>query len=293
MKKHAISYAIIRFQPYVETEEFANIGIVLVAPRMGYLDFKLETRRLGRLTGFFDSLEPSTIRVVLKNYNSELKRIRDFARHNGDGQTRLQFDVTDNAEHLFRALTKDREGIIRFSDVRFAMTANPKEMLDEQFDYYVKRNFASSIYREGLLERNVRNILKLGNINQNFKRQSFGDGLYSATFPFVELINDKPIRILKPIYLGQEDPTRILDHGNKWLFTINRLKRFLPSDIVFAVEGPKKNQLLQVRAFQEAVDQFKENDVKVVSASNQSELIGAVNYKDISRSENEEKINYI
>jgi Protein of unknown function (DUF3037) len=290
MKKHAISYAIIRFQPYVETEEFANIGIVLVAPRMGYLDFKLETRRLGRLTGFFDSLEPSTIRVVLKNYHSELKRIRDFARRNGDGQARFQFDVTDNAEHLFRALTKDREGIIRFSDVRFAMTENPKEMLDKQFDYYVKRNFASSIYREGLLERNVRNILKLENINQNFKRHSFGDGLYSATFPFVELINDKPMRILKPIYLGQEDPTRILDHGNKWLFTINRLKRFLPSDIVFAVEGPKKNQLLQERAFQEAVDQFKENDVKVVNASNQSELIGAVNYKDISRSENEEKI---
>ena len=276
MKKHAVSYAIVRFQPYVETEEFANIGIVLVAPSVGFLDFKLETRRLGRLTGFFDGLEPSTIRIVLKNYYAELKRIRDLARHNGDGQTRLQFDVTDNAEHLFRALTKDREGVIRFSDVRFAMTGNPKEMLDEQFDYYVGRNFASPVYREGLLERHVRGMLKLGNINQNFKRQSFGDGVYSATFPFVETVNDKPIRILKPIYLGQADPSRILDHGNKWLFTINRLKRLLPSDIVFAVEGPK-GQSLQQRAFQEAVDQFKENDIKVVNASNQGELIGAVN----------------
>lgn len=276
MKKHAISYAIIRFQPYVETEEFANIGIVLVAPRMGYLDFKLETRRVGRLTGFFDKMEPSAIRGILKNYYLELKRIKEFARHNGDGQTRFQFDASDNAEHLFRALTKDREGIIRFSDVRFVMTDNPKEMLDEQFDHYVGRNFASSIYREGLLEIHVRKMLKLGNISQNFKRQSFDDGIYAATFPFVKLIDEKPTRILKPIYLGQEDPTRILDHGNKWLFTINRLRRLLPSDIVFAVEGPK-GQTPQQRAFQEAVEQFKKNDIKVVNASNQIELISAVN----------------
>ncbi len=135
MKKHAISYAIIRFQPYIETEEFANIGIVLVSPRREYLDFRLETRRLGRLTGFFDSLEPSTIRGVLKTYHAEMKRIRDFARHAGDGQTRFQFDMTDNAEHLFYALTKDREGIIQFSDVRFAMTDSPKAKLDELFEY--------------------------------------------------------------------------------------------------------------------------------------------------------------
>lgn len=46
------------------------------------------------------------------------------------------------------------------------------------------------------------------------------------------------MKVLKPIYLGQDEPTRILDHGNKWLFTINRLKEKLPPDVVVAVEGP-------------------------------------------------------
>ena len=274
MKKHAVSYAIIRFQPHVETEEFANIGIVLVAPRMGYLDFRLETRRHGRLTGFFDSLEPAAIRAILGNYHSELRRIRDLAAHVGDGQTRFEFDLTDNAEHLFRALTKDREGIIRFSDVRFAMTDSPKTKLEELFEFYVRRNFSSPLYREGLLEKHVRSVLRLKEINKNFKRRTFDDGVYSATFPFVKIVDDKPVKILKPIYLGQEDPSRILDHGNKWLFTINRLKQLLPHDVVFAVEGPN-GKAAQQRAFSETIGLFKDNDIQVVDARNKQELIHA------------------
>ena len=194
MKKHAISYAIIRFQPHVETEEFANIGIVLVAPRMSYLDFRLETKRLGRLTSFFDTVETATIRSVIKNYDTELKRIKDLGGHTGSGQSRFEFEQRDNAEHLFHALTKDREGIIRFSDARFAMTDNPRAKLDELFDNYVRQNFARSIYREGLLEKQVRSLLKLREIGRNFTPMTFSDGVYSAKFPFVKVIEDKPFK---------------------------------------------------------------------------------------------------
>ncbi|AQZ51114.1 DUF3037 domain-containing protein [Martelella mediterranea] len=275
MKKHAVSYAIIRFQPHVETEEFANIGIVLVAPRISYLDFRLETRRLGRLTSFFDSVEATTIRSVLKSYNLELKRIRDLAGHNGSGQSRFEFELSDNAEHLFHALTKDREGVIRFSEIRFAMTDSPKAKLDELFDYYVRQNFAGSVYREGLLEKHVRGILKLRDIGRNLKPMEFTDGLYSAKFPFVEIVQDKPRKVLKPIYLGQDEPSRILEHGNKWLFTINRLKEKMPPDVVVAVEGPKDSAKRR-QAFHEAVEQFRVNNIKVVDGRNENELIGAM-----------------
>ncbi|OYR21228.1 DUF3037 domain-containing protein [Brucella thiophenivorans] len=275
MRKHAVSYAIIRFQPHIETEEFANIGIVLVAPRMGYLDFRIETRRLSRLTSFFDSVEAATIRGVLKSYYVELKRIRDLAGHTGSGQGRFEFEPSDNAEHLFHALTKDREGVIRFSDVRFAITENPTAKLDELFNYYVRRTFAGSIYREGLLEKHVRGILKLQDIGRHFKPMAFSDGVYSAKFPFVEIVQNTPLRVLKPIYLGQDEPTRILDHGNKWLFTINRLKDKLPPDVVVAVEGPKDSSKRK-QAFLEAIELFRESDIKVVDARNDIELINAM-----------------
>ncbi|MBY3025439.1 DUF3037 domain-containing protein [Rhizobium leguminosarum] len=275
MKKHAVSYAIIRFQPHVETEEFGNIGIVLVAPRTSYFDFRIETRRLGRLTSFFDTVDAATTRGVLKSYHVELKRIRDLAGHIGDGQRRFEFELSDNAEHLFHALTKHREGMIRFSEVRFAMTDDPKGKLDDLFSYYVRRNFAGAVYREGLLEKQVRALFKLRDIGQNFKPMAFSDGLYSAKFPFVEVVEDKPLKVLKPIYLGQDDPTRILDHGNKWLFTIQRLKDKLPPDVVVAVEGPNDSSKRK-QAFREAVDLFRANDIKVVDAQNESELIDAM-----------------
>jgi hypothetical protein len=275
MKKHAISYAIIRFQPHVETEEFANIGIVLVAPRMSYFDFRIETRRLGRLTSFFDSVEAETTRAVLRSYHVELKRIRDLAGHVGDGQSRFEFELSDNAEHLFHALTKDREGMIQFSEVRFAMTDDPRGKLDELFNYYVRRNFAGAVYREGLLEKQVRGLLKMRDIGKNFKPMSFSDGLYSAKFPFVEVVEDRALKVLKPIYLGQDEPTRILDHGNKWLFTIQRLKDKLPPDVVVAVEGPD-DSAKRKQAFREAVDLFRANNIKVVDARNENALIAAV-----------------
>ncbi len=275
MKKHAISYAIIRFQPHVETEEFANIGIVLVAPRMSYFDFRIETRRLGRLTSFFDSVEAETTRAVLRRYHVELKRIRDLAGHVGDGQSRFEFELSDNAEHLFHALTKDREGMIRFSEVRFAMTDDPRGKLEDLFNYYVRRNFAGAVYREGLLEKQVRGLLKMRDIGKNFRPMLFSDGVYSAKFPFVEVVEDRALKVLKPIYLGQDEPTRILDHGNKWLFTIQRLKDKLPPDVVVAVEGPD-DSAKRKQAFREAVDLFRASNIKVVDARNESALIEAV-----------------
>lgn len=129
-KKEPISYAIIRFQPHVETEEFANVGIVLLAPRSGFLDFRLEVKRVARITGFFESIEPAFVKNILKSYQFELLRIRTLAGFRPDGQTRFEFNKSGNAEHLFDSLTKDREGILRFSDVRFAMHDDPGKKIE-------------------------------------------------------------------------------------------------------------------------------------------------------------------
>lgn len=275
MMRYAVSYAIIRFQPHVETEEFANVGIVLVAPHLSFLDFRLETRRIARVTNFFDTLERDKIRSILRSYEQELRRIRNLAGHKGDGQIRFPFELRDNAEHLFHALTKEREGIIRFSDVRYAITHSPHQKLEELFDYYISRNFASPVYKEGLLERHVRSVLRVRDIGQRFRKREFTDGIYSATFPFVRTDGEVATKILKPIFLGQDDPTRILDHTNKWVFTINRLKELLPDDIVFAVEGPEGSPQ-QTKAFQEALTQLRSNDITVVDVANEEQLVDAI-----------------
>jgi hypothetical protein len=34
-------YAVVRFMPFIETREFANVGVVLIAPKTGKFLFKL------------------------------------------------------------------------------------------------------------------------------------------------------------------------------------------------------------------------------------------------------------
>ena len=58
MNRLACQYTIIRFLPYAETGEFANVGIVLACPETGLLDARLmPTKKTGRITGFFEQLD--------------------------------------------------------------------------------------------------------------------------------------------------------------------------------------------------------------------------------------------
>lgn len=41
-------YSIVRYAPYAETEEFANIGVLLCAPKENYFDFQLTKRNDSR-----------------------------------------------------------------------------------------------------------------------------------------------------------------------------------------------------------------------------------------------------
>lgn len=55
MNQYAMRFAVIRFMPYVQTREFANIGIIITHPQSGYFDFKIE-QRYSRLSRFFPPL---------------------------------------------------------------------------------------------------------------------------------------------------------------------------------------------------------------------------------------------
>ena len=56
--KYVCNYAVARFMPYAETEEFVCIGVVLICPITGYFGYRLENKRRDRVTGFFPELAP-------------------------------------------------------------------------------------------------------------------------------------------------------------------------------------------------------------------------------------------
>ncbi len=242
MTKIPCQYAIVRFAPFVETGEFANVGIIMIAPKRRFFCFELEIKRYGRITNFFEEIDAKVYKKTLHNLKNELDRATNIFKQHGFDK-HLKHNDIEFANGLFHEIARTRETIIRFSDVRTVLTDNPEEKLKDLFAYYVERNFVTKKYQEALLENNVRQLLFKANIGDRFTKNIVGNDAYHVVFPFVEHKKNKPNRVIKPLHLGHKEPTKILDHGAAWLFRINKLKEncLKPENILFTLSGPDED----------------------------------------------------
>lgn len=259
-------YSIIRFTPHVETGEFANIGIILVAPKAGFLDFRVETKRYARITSFFDTLEPEFYRNAVNALARELGRVRKMMPARDDKRPTMDVGSPGLATQLFSGITREREGLINFSEGRIVLSNDPRESLNKLFGHYVERSFVTQKYRETILEESMKRWLNDINLGTKFVRRQFDDGIYKASFPFVEVsANGDPLKIIKPFFLGQKDPTSIIDHGVKWTNSVSRLRkaRVLPKRVLFAVEGPASGGV-NIAAYHETIEMLENNHIDVI-----------------------------
>ncbi len=150
MSKTPCQYAIVRFMPYVETGEFANVGILMMAPATGYFGFKLLTRRHGRITKFFAALDAKVFRQAMFELQEELERVHRLLKSEGFDRHPNTND-SELAKRIFAEVLRPRETIIQFSEQRVVLADDPIQTLKELFAYYVERNFVTKEYRETVL----------------------------------------------------------------------------------------------------------------------------------------------
>lgn len=273
MKKIACQYTIVRFAPFVETGEFANVGIIMMAPKQRYFGFRLETKRYARITHFFNELDHKVYRAAMYNLKNELERAADILKQHGFDK-RLKTNDIQFAHGLFNEIIKPRETIVRFGNARTILTDDPDKTLKELFGYYVERNFVTKEYKETVLEKGIRKLLYTANVGDRFLRAMVGNDEYHAGFPFVEQKNEQPVKIIKPLYLGQDEPSKILDHGGAWLFRITQLKKrnLLPKKVLFTIEGPKDNDN-HMKAFRYIENSLRDTGVDVIPFEEKQKVI--------------------
>lgn len=270
MKKFACQYAIVRFLPYLETGEFANVGIVMLCPDAGFFDFRMLARGR-RITTFFDKLDAGIYRRAATDFKQELTRIRNWLAQ----QTDRTMDV-ELARHLFGELTRQREAMLRFDEVRVVLAADPAQQLEELFGHYVDRNFATKEYHEQILERSVRKVLADANLNKQYKAETLGNtATYHAKFPFVHREGELAVKAIKPLFLAHDDPAQIFEHGWMWFGKVGRLRelKLLPEQVLLPVEGPTDDQGGRYEVFQEVITKMAANDVQVVSNAQTQRII--------------------
>jgi len=273
MNKILCQYAIVRFAPYVETGEFANVGIILIAPKRRFFNSKLKTQRHGRITRFFDELDQKVYRATLKNIREELKRAQGVLNKHGFDK-RFKLSDSEFTNQFFKEIVRTRETIIRFSEVRVVLVEDPATTLNELFSFYVERNFVTKKYREAVLESDMRKWFLEEKIAERFSKATIGDEIYHASFPFVEQQGDKPVKIIKPLHLAHDKLNNIIDHGGKWIYKINQLKKkkLLPDKVMFAVEKPQDKGKRR-DAYHDIHNELTETGIDIVDYNNKDDIL--------------------
>ncbi|MES2350439.1 MAG: DUF3037 domain-containing protein [Pseudomonadota bacterium] len=256
----ACHYAIVRFTPFIETGEFANVGVVMFAPGVRFFAFRLMVNRHARISNFFEGLDPKVFKASISSLREEMARLALILNQTG----------TLDKEALLRIwseLIKPRETMLRFSEPRLVLAEDCQSKLLELYDYYVSHNFANKEYQEKLLERAVSGWLRDAGLQTKFHAARIGNDEYHAHFPFVAGSEEHPEKIIKPLNLNYADAAKIIDHGGQWLYRIDALKKrdLLPPRVLFTVKGPEsEDPTPRGRARNEIVAELKAKNVIVV-----------------------------
>ena len=274
MTRVACQYAIVRFAPFVETGEFANVGILMMAPKDRFFGFQLETRRFARITRFFRELDRKHYLKAVQNVQAELERVHDVLKAHGFDRRR-KFNDVEFAQRLFAEVIRPRESTIRFGEPRVTLAENPAQKLKELFAYYVERNFVTKQYSETLLEKNVRRWLVDAHVADRFQPETVGDEAFPIKFPFVELRDSTPFKIIKPLNLAQAEPRQIIERGGFWAFRLRELRRRhrLPERVLFTVAGPDSPNEARKSAFNDAIQRLEDANVEVVGARERKSIV--------------------
>ncbi|RKP50760.1 DUF3037 domain-containing protein [Trinickia fusca] len=273
--KHACRYTIVRFMPYPETGEFANIGIVLMSPTAKYIGYKL-IDRISRITAFFEELDANVVRRARKVYANELVRItqsieKAFAEA-------PMGPSADFANFVFSELVKPREGVVVAQGDRVAMAdRQPSEKLEELFEHYVGRSFATKAYQERYVEKRIHEMLRAADLTSLYHERTLGKSdTYKARLPFVRMNGTgEAIRAIKPIFLAHDDPSRLYDHGWDWIGKIEKLRRdrTLQGDVLFAAAAPKEAFGPRAAAFAEISEQLKAHGIVLAQETERGRIL--------------------
>lgn len=248
--KYACQYAIARFMPFVETGEFANVGIVLMCPEIGYFNFQL-LNKVRRITAFFNPLDASIYRGAKNDLRDELLRLK--------AQMESTQQSGNTAKYMFQELVRPREVMLRFDDPRVVLTNNPEKKLDDLFNYYVERDFVTPDYIEQRLEKRMRGLLIEASVRELYHEARVEHGAFHARFPFAHKNQAGSIvKAIKPIHLAHKDPALAYEHGWSWVGKIRQLQKYeeFPKHVLVAAQAPSEADEQAFSVYKEIREDF-------------------------------------
>ncbi|MEQ5123186.1 DUF3037 domain-containing protein [Morganella morganii] len=243
-------YSIIRYAPYAETEEFANIGVVICSPKTSKIKYRLTKSNDARVQNFFK--DDSIFKVVKPLIEKELNIASDIATKIG---------TPEKLKEFFFNLTEKRESIFSYSPVRLLLAKNIDTELERIFSTFVKQTGITKERREDILATELRHRFQQHAILKNsFKKLQLGGELTRFEMPLVASASTQDgneiLCAIKPLAFNQSEPSKMLEHCDKWVSRIKRAvdeKILLINSVLFTIDHGSKLP----RSEQHAIDAIR------------------------------------
>ncbi|WP_323030464.1 DUF3037 domain-containing protein [Brachymonas denitrificans] len=245
MNKLACRYALVQFQPFAETGEFANIGVVLACPSTGYFDFRLQLKQVKRITDFFRP-------VSREHYLAAARYMRDVLEQTRRSLTGLRGDAVRGVLDDF---LHPREAVIRFGRQRAVLAQDPAQELERLYESLVNRSHASRKHVEDVLAREISDVVNSLPLVAPFRQTKLGDDFLSAEIPLVQTVEGVHVKAIKPLNL---DVDKANDVHEKWILWAGKLRllharSMIPDQMAFVLHMPEQTDDIHVaEAAQEA-----------------------------------------
>lgn len=242
-------YSVVRFRPYAETGEFANIGVVAFDLKSEKASFRLANKRFARIGHFFDPIAHAAYGQAIENLRIELPRILEFVPE----------VLSRNAEDQFSELFGSRESSVLFSSPRVIKSdLDLSEIVDKLFCRFVQRDFEKSPDPEIALTKDIRHALHKHGI-KHFKSLTIPDEIVPVRFPLAH--RSQFVSAIKPLAFNQKNPMHVLDYGAHWKkrlsYHLDR-KNISDQSVFLAVERPKEYaDDLHIEAFELALQELR------------------------------------
>ena len=124
--RHTYKYAVIRFLPRVEREEFFNVGVILFCKRLKFLKVKYEINP-AKLKAFSSEMDAETILEYLNSWKSIC-----------EGNPNAGPIATIEMSEKFGWLAACRSTVIQSSGTHAGLCVDPEKELELLFEMYVK-----------------------------------------------------------------------------------------------------------------------------------------------------------
>lgn len=263
--KTLMKYAIVRFMPFAETEEFANIGVVTWTPNSHWFSYKLVPDAFPRINHFFDDLDGSLFKHAHRYINEELARVAEFVRSN-----------PRQLDNIVTEVTRPREGVMIFGAHGAILTEHPKDTLNQLYQTFIGRDAVpSKEQRERAMVHELKARLDALPFKLKYKEKALDTNFGAVKLPLVASVGST-VKGIKPIAFNQSTPLQLVDHGEKWVARVRYIinaNSLLPNNFMFAVEAPTSNKTVYRKAYEGVENAMRDLGVHVHQFNDKNQLI--------------------